>query len=95
VANQTQDQAQKPPYFSSATATFVGLIFYLVLVAGPPVLKLAGHTRLAAASWLQATALLWAPWLLVAAAWLLVGLVRVGEKLVKIKIHNNLTVPRS
>jgi hypothetical protein len=83
--------------FQKANVTLLGCIVYVLLVVAPAPLKFVGLAPFATLTWLQATALMWAPWLLAVASWLLLGAVSIGERLWlgKIKVANDLTVSGS
>jgi hypothetical protein len=60
-------------------ALVAGVAAYMLLVLAPALLKLAGWRYFVHMSWTKATVLVWGPWLLGAACWLLLGLVSAGE----------------
>jgi hypothetical protein len=77
-----------------------GALAYVLLVLAPALLKLAGLPYFVKMSWAKATVLVWGPWLMGAGFWLVLGLVSGGELLAakwrhKIKVNNDLTLPRS
>lgn len=79
-------------------ALVAGAGAYVLLVLAPALLKLAGLAYFVRMSWLKATVLVWGPWLMSVAFWLLLGLVSVSQWLLekrqlKLKLHKGLPEP--